>query len=493
MSAEAQAVGAGAVGAGAVGATDAASSVGAVPTVAAGAGSPVLGDHRVTLDSSERTEKKLPLERCVLEQFTRCSESHLWKLMMSFYDRKGIDSWSQGVVPHFITCNSFIGRAYARVLQGFLRDCASKGKCLDPTQPLYVIELGVGSGKFSYYMLKALLEMAATLDFPVGKIVYVMTDFTDANVGFWRNHPQLRAFFESGQMECAIFDAVRDTSITLSVSGVVLEAGSVVNPLCIVANYLFDTLCHDIFQVTPPIAEGGPGILKEGLISVGSKRAEEPDALDPEIIKRLDNRFKYAPIDDDYYSEKEDGNDALHFRRILAWYRDYFGTSSGVDKSGASILMPIGALRALRRLTAFASGQCLVVSGDKGNNNPEQFRGLMDPHIAVHGSFSVMVNYHAIGTYVEHPPNSTPHTPQRSCTILLRASAAAVPPHPNVCRRPIHIFPASHAAFSIQVFYLPRRVRVAQPPGGGITQGFRVCTSGNSPRRRRGQRRGRGG
>ena len=234
MSAEAQAVGAGAVGAGAVGATDAASSVGAVPTVAAGAGSPVLGDHRVTLDSSERTEKKLPLERCVLEQFTRCSESHLWKLMMSFYDRKGIDSWSQGVVPHFITCNSFIGRAYARVLQGFLRDCASKGKCLDPTQPLYVIELGVGSGNFSYYMLKALLEMAATLDFPVGKIVYVMTDFTDANVGFWRNHPQLRAFFESGQMECAIFDAVRDTSITLSVSGFVLETGSVVNPLCIV-------------------------------------------------------------------------------------------------------------------------------------------------------------------------------------------------------------------------------------------------------------------
>eukprot|EP00968_Pinguiococcus_pyrenoidosus_P011158 scaffold895_cov315-Pinguiococcus_pyrenoidosus.AAC.7 len=26
--------------------------------------------------------------RCVLEDFTRCSESHLWKLMMSFYDRK---------------------------------------------------------------------------------------------------------------------------------------------------------------------------------------------------------------------------------------------------------------------------------------------------------------------------------------------------------------------------------------------------------------------
>lgn len=34
-------------------------------------------------------------ERCVLEDFTQCSKSHLWKLMMSFYDRKGVESWSQ--------------------------------------------------------------------------------------------------------------------------------------------------------------------------------------------------------------------------------------------------------------------------------------------------------------------------------------------------------------------------------------------------------------
>jgi len=35
-----------------------------------------------------------------------------------------------------------------------------------------------------------------------------------------------------------------------------------------------------------------PGNLKEGLISVGSKKAEEPDPLEPEIIKRLDNRYR---------------------------------------------------------------------------------------------------------------------------------------------------------------------------------------------------------
>lgn len=67
----------------------------------------------------------------------------------------------QGIVPHFITCNAFIGRSYAHVLNGFLRDCVRgrNGMTLDPTQPFYVIELGTGSGKFSFFMLKALLEM----------------------------------------------------------------------------------------------------------------------------------------------------------------------------------------------------------------------------------------------------------------------------------------------------------------------------------------------
>lgn len=35
--------------------------------------------------------------------------------MMSFYERKGPDSWSQGIVPHFITCNNFIGKSYVKV------------------------------------------------------------------------------------------------------------------------------------------------------------------------------------------------------------------------------------------------------------------------------------------------------------------------------------------------------------------------------------------
>lgn len=80
------------------------------------------GVTRTTLDSS--VEEK-PQPRTQLEDFTRCSDCHLWKLMMSFYERKGIDSWSQGVVPHFITCNAFIGRSYAKVKDMHYFICSS--------------------------------------------------------------------------------------------------------------------------------------------------------------------------------------------------------------------------------------------------------------------------------------------------------------------------------------------------------------------------------
>ena len=86
---------------------------------------------------------------------------------------------------------------------------------LDPTEPLYIVELGAGSGKFSFYMLQALNEMQEVCDFPLSKIVYVMTDFTESNFKFWKDHPGLAPFIESGQLDIAIFDAVNDTSITL--------------------------------------------------------------------------------------------------------------------------------------------------------------------------------------------------------------------------------------------------------------------------------------
>ena len=46
-----------------------------------------------------------------------------------------------------------------------------------------------------------------------------------------------------------------------------------------------------------------------------------------------------------------------------------------------------------------------------------RFRGLNDPHVAVHGSFSVMVNYHAIGLYCTSRSGFVLHDTQEEASL----------------------------------------------------------------------------
>ena len=155
-----------------------------------------------------------PLPRSILQDYIPFSQCHLWPLMMSFYAKAGIDSWSTGIVPHFITSNAFISNQYARVLKAFLDDCGSQ-QILNVEERLYIVELGAGCGKFSYLVLQALEEMEKLLAFPLNMITYVMTDFTEENVNFWKCHPKLQGYIERGLLDFAIFDAGSDDSITL--------------------------------------------------------------------------------------------------------------------------------------------------------------------------------------------------------------------------------------------------------------------------------------
>lgn len=295
-------------------------------------------------------------------------------------------------------------------MNGFFEDCYS-GKTdikLDETKPLYIIELGSGQGKFSFHFFNAIMQLDKKSAFPLKNIVYVMTDFTDSNFKAWQSHPSLKQFFESGQLDAAIFNAVEDNSLTLFKSKVVLTAGSVDNPVVIVANYLFDTLFHDIFHIEN-------SVLKEGLVSTGSTSDESSDPLNPDIIGRLDNRYLYNDVTPDYYKNEE--GDESHLEWVLTWYLDHF-TKKG---SSGTVYVPLGALRALRRLTALSNQQSLILSGDKGNANLDSFGDLFDVDIAVHGSFSVMVNYHAISLWSASHGGISLLDPHESSDLLVNA------------------------------------------------------------------------
>jgi len=89
--------------------------------------------------------------RFPLELPCRLSRSVLWRLQRRFFERRGPAAWSEGVVPHHATTNPYLARAYSRIVLGFLRDWRAG---LDPSQPVYLVELGAGSGRLAFHFLR---------------------------------------------------------------------------------------------------------------------------------------------------------------------------------------------------------------------------------------------------------------------------------------------------------------------------------------------------
>jgi tetratricopeptide (TPR) repeat protein len=308
-----------------------------------------------------------------LETRQRLSRSLLWRLQRNYFERQGIEAWSTGAVPHHITSSPFIADSYARVVFGFLRDCHADG--LDQTQPVHVVELGSGPGRFAYLFLKKLLGLLRGSALEDVRVRYLMTDFAERNLEYWRGHPRLRPFVEEGALDFALFDAERAGELTPVVSGEPLAAGELRNPLVVLSNYFFDSLPQDAFAVAG-------GRLFETLVSVSTPQ-REPDAEDPEILSRAEVSYENVPADGDYY-------EAPAWNRILEDYRRRLPS--------AAFLFPATALGCVEYFHGLSGGRMLLLSGDRGYRDDEAIlAGQGAPAPAVHGSFSLPVDYQIIG------------------------------------------------------------------------------------------------
>jgi tetratricopeptide (TPR) repeat protein len=325
-------------------------------------------------------------EPVILDEGKPLSRSILWKLQRNFFDGQGIEAWRQGTVPHYITSNPFIANAYARVVFGFIRDCTGvtgdsaieSFSPFDPSQPLYIIELGSGSGRFAYHFLKKFLGFYRSSVLKSVPFKYVMTDFTERNIDFWRKHQSLKPLVEEGFLDFALFDTECDEVLKLSESGDVLAPGIVKNPMVVIANYFFDSIPQDAFFI-----QGGQ--LYEGLVTVTSCQ-QEPDLHDPEILTRVEISYDRNPVELNYY-ENPDWNE------ILEYYKNRLDDTA--------FLFPCAALQCIENFSQLSGGRLLLLSGDKGYSSEEDLLGREEPAITKHGSFSMMVNYHALGKYVQ--------------------------------------------------------------------------------------------
>jgi hypothetical protein len=231
-----------------------------------------------------------------------------------------------------------------------------------------------------------------------------------------------------------------------------LSPRSNANPLCVIANYVVDSLPADAFALVPvqrpaptstTSTQSSSGNkddpcrylqLQESLLGLSSpRRRYEPDLRDPSLIRRArlawsqrDVSGALFPMHDaamaaastqarpassssttttanalaassapllNYYS----GTDAP-FNTLL---RDLCMqlAASPEATAGFSLLLPVGFLRCLNSLMRLSHGNLLLLAGDKAHTCAADLAGLRAPHLALHGSFSLMANFLALKSW----------------------------------------------------------------------------------------------
>ncbi len=305
----------------------------------------------------------------LLEKDKRLSESKLWQLLEKFYRKAGLDAWLQ--LPFYATSNAFIAEQYAELVVAFLLDLAPD---LNPDQPVYILEMAAGSGYFGFLCLQALRRRLHC--FPALKpfsVVYVMSDFSEKNLKAWEQSPQLAPYAQAGQLDFALFKPESQSKFKLKRAGRVVKPGSLANPLIAFANYFFDSIRQDYFQIQN-------GVFQEALISLVHEWNPEPPNFE-----QIHLRDRYIPLKEPRYAE-------ARLNALLESYRR--------EAPELSLLFPIGAFRVLTQLEKLSPLGLMLISTDKGFHDPAYLQGLRPVPFTPHsGVFSYMVNYHALARY----------------------------------------------------------------------------------------------
>lgn len=313
------------------------------------------------------------MSNVIIEQNKRLSDSVIWQTQREYYATRGVQAWENDV-PSFVTSNPFIARQYAMMAAYFMRDWLVHHPA-HQDQPFYLMELGAGHAKFSFYMVKFLEELLQKDDI---QFCYIISDFAIGNVQFWQENPVFSRLLEEGKLDFCQYDLENSEHIFLEQQQRRLEIGDLANPFIVVANYIFDSIPQDVFRVQD-------GDIYESLLTT---ETEESNTKDGKLIdwNHIHTHYGLGNKTADWYEDQD-------FNNIVTSYKNQL--------KNTSFLFPIASFKAIKKLLKFTDNRLLLLSSDNGSCNLVELEGLADPYISFHGSISMQVNYHAIGQYFQ--------------------------------------------------------------------------------------------
>lgn len=286
------------------------------------------------------------------------SKSPLWQIQEDFFRSQGVAAWDRQT-PYFVTNSAVAAQTYAELILAFVRDAGPWER------PLTILELGTGLGRLGFLLCR---ELERQRDyFPTQPLRLVLSDIAPANVSFWEGHLALQRY---DWLDFACYHPLRDETVELRRAGHRLEPG----PLVVIANYVFDAMPHDEFQIR----------FKRLLeCNVELFRSREPQFPDRADIRDITCHRTYRTVSPDYYAEPS-------WNRLLEEYLR--------EVTLGAVTIPVGALTCLDRLRTLSDGNLLLVASDRAFTTPATLAALQQHPYDTHGGcFSHYVNFHALG------------------------------------------------------------------------------------------------
>jgi hypothetical protein len=317
------------------------------------------------------------MQPVVLERDVPLSQSLIWQRQREFYARRGLKAWTEDQIPAYITNNPLTAEIYAGIVFAFLRDCMSHDRPrLSPGNPLRVIELGAGAGKFACLFLRHLTSLLRASNIAQETLRYSMTDCAESVLEAWQGNSYLAEFAQKGMLEFELFATGEERGSQLLKKTSTAQAG----PLAVIANYVFDSLPQDAFVIQE-------GKIFEALLTTTVSSQRPGEGAD----RTADLKLSYTnkPVPPGRYADAS-------WNVLLEHYR--------ANLSAATVLFPSQALKTVEELARLSDGRMLVLAADKGETNESQLAlSQGPPALEFHSPdcFSQMVNFHAIAKCFE--------------------------------------------------------------------------------------------